>query len=204
MAGGISSTIENTCNINSLGGVDITNPTNGQTLVYDASTGNWINSSGGGATGYQTIQGQGTSLPQETTLNFVSPGFTVTDDPTNFRTNVSFTGGGGSGLTWNVATSSTIMASNNGYINNSASLITYTLPTTAAVGDIIRIAGYGSGLWAIAQNAGQVINFGDLDTTTGTGGSLAATNKGDSFEMVCVVANTSFVVISAIGNITIV
>lgn len=108
------------------------------------------------------------------------------------------------GLVWNVVTINTAMVANNGYINNSASLITYTLPTTIAAGTVLRVAGYGTGLWAIAQNAGQVINFGDLSTTTGTGGSLAATNQGDSLEMVCVVANTTFVIISVVGNITII
>ena len=38
---------------------------------------------------YITIQGNGTSVAQEPTLNFVGADFTVADDPTNFRTNVT-------------------------------------------------------------------------------------------------------------------
>src|SRR5665213_2066572 len=89
----LGGTIEGYGNINNLGGVQIINPTNGQTLVYDSVTMLWVNSSGGGATGYQTIQGNGTSVAQETTLNFIGSGITVVDDPGNNRTNVTITSG---------------------------------------------------------------------------------------------------------------
>jgi len=196
---GLGGTIEGGGDINSLGGVNINNPTNGQFLVYDASSGNWINSNGGGATGYQTIQGQGVALPQETILNFASDTFTVVDDPANFRTNVSVSGV----ISWSVVAANTGMTVQTGYINNSASLITFTLPAAANPGDTVRIVGYGTGLWQVNQNAGQTIRFGKYNTTTGTGGSIASTNQGDSVEVVCVAANTLFVVASAMGNILI-
>jgi hypothetical protein len=44
-----------------------------------------------GCSDYQTIQAAGTPLPQEAALNFAA-GFTVTDDPTNHRTNVALGG----------------------------------------------------------------------------------------------------------------
>ncbi len=109
------------------------------------------------------------------------------------------------GLTWNEVTgTSQTMAVDNGYIANNAGLVTLTLPTTAAVGDVVRAAGSGAGLWKIAQNASEIIHFGSVDTTTGTGGSITATNRYDSMELVCIVANNEWVVLSSVGNLTVV
>lgn len=111
---------------------------------------------------------------------------------------------GGGGLTWNEVTGTTQAAAvNNGYITNNASLVTVTIPTTAAVGDTVRVAGRGAGGWKIAQNASEIIHFGSTDTTTGTGGSLESTNRYDAVELVCIVADTEWVVASSMGNITI-
>ena len=107
-------------------------------------------------------------------------------------------------IPWTTETSSASMAVNNGYISNSASLITLTLPTTAAVGSLFYVTGQGAGGWKIAQNASQSINFGSSTTTVGTGGSLASTLTYDSVTIVCIVANTTFNVIASIGNITVV
>lgn len=95
-------------------------------------------------------------------------------------------------------------AVNNGYIADNAGLVTITLPTTAAIGDMIPIVGKGSGGWKVAQNASQLIHFGNQVTTTGTGGSLASVNQWDCVDLICVTANTTWVVKSSIGNITIV
>jgi len=104
---------------------------------------------------------------------------------------------------WNVETgTSAAMSVNNGYIGNNAGTVTFTLPDTAAVGDMIRVTGL-QGAWVIAQNAGDTIHFGDQDTTTGAGGSLASTDSRDAVELVCVVANTNFQVLSSVGNITV-
>jgi len=114
-------------------------------------------------------------------------------------------GGGGGGITWSEVTGTTQAASvNAGYIANNAGLVTITIPTTAAVGDVVRVTGKGAGGWKIAQNASEIIHFLGTDTTTGTGGSLASTGTYDGVEIVCVVANTEWVVISSMGNITIV
>lgn len=37
--------------------VDLTNPTDGQTLVYDAASSKWVNGSGGGSSGVTIIEG---------------------------------------------------------------------------------------------------------------------------------------------------
>jgi len=110
----------------------------------------------------------------------------------------------GGGLTWNEETgTSANMSVNNGYIANNAALVTLTIPTTAAVGDVVRVAGKGAGGWRIAQNASEIIHFLGTDTTTGTGGRLDSTTQYDAVELVCTVANTEWTVISSMGNITI-
>lgn len=89
-------------------------------------------------------------------------------------------------------------------VSNGASLTTFTLPATALVGTEFEICGMSSGGWTIAQNLGQSINFGNLATTSGTGGSLSSTNKNDFVHVVCVTANTTWTVIGSIGNLTVV
>lgn len=112
---------------------------------------------------------------------------------------------GGSGFTWSVITADQSAAVNNGYICNKGTLLVLTLPTTAAVGSTIRVAGMNTGLWKIAQpNSGSKIHFGSRVTTTGTGGYLESTNRNDAIELVCIVANDEWTAISSVGNITIV
>lgn len=122
-------------------------------------------------------------------------------DGVSGNTTINATGGG---FTWNdvTGTSDTFVASN-GYITNNAGLVTITLPATCAVGDTFRIAGLGAGGWKVAQNASQLIHFGNMDTTTGTGGSLASTNRYDCVEFLCVVTNNEYLVLSSVGNITV-
>jgi hypothetical protein len=109
---------------------------------------------------------------------------------------------GGTGFTWSTVSGTTQSAAiNNGYIPTNSSLTTITLPSTAVVGSIVAIAGQGSGSWKVAQNSGQTIHFASQNTTTGTGGSLTTTNQYDSIELICVTANTDWVVRSSVGNI---
>ena len=128
-------------------------------------------------------------------------GFTVDENGV-----ISVTGGsGGGGITWTEVTGTTQAASaDNGYIANNESLVTVTLPETCAVGKVVHVAGKGSGLWKIAQNESQIIYFGDQNTTSGTAGYLAAQTQYDSIELLCITANTTFNVISVVGNITVV
>lgn len=111
--------------------------------------------------------------------------------------------GSGTGITWNnVTTTSASASANNGYVCNNAALVTVTLPSTAAVGDIIEIVGMGAGGWKVAQNASQTIHFGTKDSTTGATGYLSSIQRYDSVRLVCAVANTDFVVVSSQGNMT--
>ena len=90
------------------------------------------------------------------------------------------------------------------FVNNGATTTAFTLPTTAAFGTEIEIAGYSSGGWTLAQNAGQIIFFGNITSTTGITGSLASSNQNDYVKLVCIIANIAWKVIGSIGNITIV
>lgn len=115
-------------------------------------------------------------------------------------------GTGGAGLVWSVETDAAVAgAVNTGYVANRAGLVTITLPTTAAVGSRIRVTGINTAVgWRLAQNAGETIYFGTLATTTGVGGYIEATAIRDSVEIVCVVADTDWNVLSSLGNITVV
>lgn len=123
---------------------------------------------------------------------------------TNGAASITIGTSGFASFSWTTASINTSMAINTGYITLGAGVLTMTLPTTAAVGSVIRIAGQGAGGWSIAQSAGQTIHFGSSNTTTGAGGSLSSTNRYDSVELVCSVANLDFVVVSCIGNLTVV
>lgn len=118
-------------------------------------------------------------------------------------TSWSIPSGSGSGLSWQeITTTSVSMVTNTGYIMNNASRVVGTLPATAAQGDYYRIAGKGAGGWQLAQNLGQTIHFDGNDTTTGIGGSLSSQKPFDALELLCITANSDFLVLSSIGNIT--
>lgn len=104
-----------------------------------------------------------------------------------------------------VTTSATqAMTTNFIYIANSSSLITFTLPTIAAVGDFLSIVGQGSGGWLLDMNVGQQVRVGS-STTTATTGSIASTNQSDALYLICITANTLWTTFSAPqGNLTIV
>lgn len=100
-----------------------------------------------------------------------------------------------------VSGTSQSMSPNTRYYNFNVSLTSYTLPLSANTGDVMRIIGFGSGLWRVLCNSGQLIHFGDVDLTPTTG-ILSATNRYDSCELHCVATNTEFVVLSVQGNLT--
>jgi len=108
-------------------------------------------------------------------------------------------------LAWVDQTSTPVtMSTNHGYTSDDgATQVVFTLPTTSAIGDMLWVVGKGSGLWQIAQAAGQQIQFGNQATTAGTGGSLTSTLQYDSVHLSCLVANTTWSVIGAVGNITV-
>ena len=102
-------------------------------------------------------------------------------------------------------TASVTMAVNTGYTSDDgASLVTFTLPATSSIGDFVEINGKGSGLFTIAQASGQIIHFGNLASTSGAGGSVSSTLQFDCIRLRCITANTTWSVVSSVGNFTVV
>lgn len=159
-----------------------------------------------GGTGISSVPGDGQILIGSTAAaKYVVASLTA-------GANVTITPGAGSitiasanGLTWTEETGATIaVAVNHGYVCNRATLITATLPNTAAAFSIIKFVGKGAGLFSIAQNANQMIHFGNQTSTTGVGGSITATGQYDCIDLLCTVADLEFTVMDSVGNYTVV
>lgn len=104
-------------------------------------------------------------------------------------------------LFWaDVAGTTQAAAVNTGYIISNASQTTVTLPATAAEGSVIAIAGKGAAGWIMQANSGQTIHIGNQ--VTSTAGALTSTNQWDCVEIVCVTADTVWVVRDMMGNLT--
>ena len=111
---------------------------------------------------------------------------------------------GSGGIAWIEALTSQGLLVDTGYIANNAGLVTLTLPSTAALGSVIEVVGKGTGGWRIAQGTSELIHFGNINTTTGTGGYLESTLTYDAIRIVCTVADTEWTVLSVQGNITVI
>lgn len=154
------------------------------------------------ASGHQ-INDLGTDSPYELE-DGLSVSFTGLSS-TQWRIEGSSGGGSGTGSSYEEITSTThTIEANFEYVANNASQVVFTLPATMTAGSKVRIVGKGAGGWKIAQLAGQTIHYGSLSTTTGTGGSLDSDSQYDVVEIMCVTDDTTFVVVSGIGNIDIV
>lgn len=103
-------------------------------------------------------------------------------------------------FTWTVAPSTPVSAAvNNAYIITDASAVTITAPVTAPVGSILAVVGLGAGGWILNVGAGQTFKLGSSSAST----SLASTNQYDCVFLVSVVANTTWVAYSSMGNLTV-
>jgi hypothetical protein len=110
-----------------------------------------------------------------------------------------------SGIAWSREAGAAVAASDNhGYVNVNAGLTTITLPATSVLGTTIEILGEGAGGWTIAQNGGQNIQYGNVSTTIGAGGSLSSSNRYDTVTLKCRVANTTWSVVSNTGVLNVV
>jgi hypothetical protein len=171
-------------------------------------------SNAGGVANWVRLGGTPGDITQITTPD--STVVTPTSGNVNFLngTGINITGSGSSItvtntgiaplLQWNVTTASTAtLVVNNGYFANSGGGVTYTLPATASVGDVIYISSINAGGWTIEQNAGQFIRIGNQVSTTGVTGTVASTAIGDGMLLVCAVTDTQFVCVGGSqGNIT--
>lgn len=104
----------------------------------------------------------------------------------------------------NVTGTTQTMAANNGYRANNAGLVTLSLPATAAIDTVIRVVGVGAGGWRVAQATGQQIHFGNKSTTAGGTGRIDSTHQRDCIELLCIAANTTWQVVSSVGNLDVI
>jgi|SRR5882672_1777593 len=124
------------------------------------------------------------------------------------NTSVTFPTSGTLATTGSVTTWSTVSGTSQtmvvaaGYFANNASLVTFTLPTTAAVGETMKIEGQGAGGWLVNYSTGQSIVLGN-QTSTVTTGSWASTNQYDGCVLICMTANTIFKLLPTVaGSLT--
>lgn len=139
----------------------------------------------------------------------IGNGTTYTAATLTAGSNISITNAAGSvtiaasGVTtWQTISANQALVASNGYICISpGGALSLSLPATAAVGTIIEVVLAGATSWTVTQAAGQQVFMGNVSSTLGATGTVASTAAGDSIRMVCTVANTTWYVISSIGNI---
>ncbi len=96
-----------------------------------------------------------------------------------------------------VETSNTALTVNTGVIANSLTQLEFSLPASAAVGDRVQVTSLNSGGWKITQGAGQSIIYSNGQTPIGVDGSLVGNGIGASAELVCAVANDTWIVVDS-------
>lgn len=135
------------------------------------------------ATDGQLIIGSTAGAPAAATLT-AGAGVSITNGSNSITINAT-----GGGLAWSEETASPVSAAvNTGYVANLGTLLTFNLPGTFAVGDMIHIVGKGAGLWVIDAPAGDTIQFGNQ--VTSSGGTITATNAFDCIQIIGTTANT--------------
>ncbi len=121
---------------------------------------------------------------------------------TSVTGSITIASSGVGSLVWlDLPGASVTAALNTGYIISDASQATVTIPATIAEGSVIGVAGKGAAGWILQANTGQIVHFGNSATTSA--GSLTSTNLYDNVVILCITANTTFVVLSAVGNLTV-
>lgn len=152
-----------------------------------------VSSSGGGGGGsLSTLTGNtgGAISPSAGNINIVGAGSVTVTGSGNTLT---ISDSGSSSAVVNVTSGTQSMSVDTQYIaNNLSGQVVFTLPAIAALGSKVSVQGSAAGGWRISQNAGQTINFGDVPTTTGTSGYLEFSNRYDTIELMCIVANTTW------------
>lgn len=167
-----------------------------------SNTATWIAAGSGTTGGVVTLTGDsgGALSPTAGNMNIVGgTGASVSGSGSTLTINVL-----DAGLKTTVVTAaSATMTVNARFVSNNAGLCTLTLPATALVGDVIQVTGLGAGGWQVAQNAGQTIHYNSTNTTTGATGHIDSSNRYNAVTLVCVVANTDFVVEASSGIISV-
>lgn len=94
----------------------------------------------------------------------------------------------------------TMVAGTKYVCTNGASLITFTMPASASVGDVFQIRGQSSGSYVVQLVGAQVANSGASSTTAA--GTITPGTRYDALTIECTVANTSFTYCGDWGTFT--
>lgn len=156
--------------------------------------------SGTGTLAYSTISFYGSSTQFANTLTLSLLGSTPANSPAGYlwtstgtNTTPTWQAMGGGGFTWVDATSATqALLAQHGYVTDRGGGVTYTLPASGTLGDVIKIVGK-LGLGVITPNANQQILIGSVSGTVGATGTATSNNVGDCIELVCITAGASTV-----------
>lgn len=107
-------------------------------------------------------------------------------------------------LPWTDVTAVSVNAVvNNGYIaDRSATPVQVLLPAFFNIGDTVIVLGKGTGGWSLVANTGQTIQFGN--TPTSTAGSINSDIQYGNIQVRGILADTTWEVVSVVGNPTIV
>ena len=140
-------------------------------------------------------------------IKFSGENITITCDSAN--NTVNFFPKGASSIDWVQVTTPTVnMVPNTGYIDNDQFATIYTLPLIASVGSLLSIvsntvSSLPNFFWTLKQNAGQRIIIGNTFTTVGTDGSITEETPADVINLLCVVENTTWIVVSQMGSVNV-
>lgn len=131
----------------------------------------------------------GTGVPPAA-ANITSTGGTIAVTNGSNTINLEVSGGG---FTWTDVTGATqTMAVENGYITDRGGGVTYTLPATAALGNVMIVMGK-LGLATITPNANQQILIGSSSGTVGVTGTAVSNNVGDCITLRVITGGASTV-----------
>ncbi len=147
--------------------VDLLQAVQDAAIADKANTADVVAKAGDTMTGALTVENSYIGVGQA-----VAPG-TVADRLYNLGGGLHWNGHPAYLFPWTVAAADMQMAGNNGYIVDSSTLLTLTLPPSSslAIGDTVRLNGIGAGGWKIGQNPSQSILLGNLrieSTSPGT------------------------------------
>lgn len=157
-----------------------------------------IGDSGDVATTY--TEDTGTATPSSNNLNVLGTGGITTSGA---GSTVTIDGSGLRCLPWSVITDATYsLVTGAGVFANRGGGVTFTLPSTAMVGDCFQVVAMNADGFVVDYGTGQSIQVGSTTSTT-TSGSLTSTGIGDWIEIVCNVEDTSFFANIKQGAITV-
>lgn len=162
-------------------------------------------SGGGGGGSVDTLTGNsgGAISPDgSNNINIVGTGaITVSGDA---MTNTLTIDSGNPFYTWTVISANQMANTQEGYFTNGGSRVEVMLPAISFVGDTFCVADYGGNGWRITQDVAQQIFIGNSFTTSGATGYIESIEPGDVVCLVCVVNDTTWMVVNSMGNITVV